>query len=106
LQDDDINSASTVQFPQRKIKYFCQKYGFSQLSILGTIARGEARLESDVGLLIDFKPGVEVGFLLLGQMQPELSVIFIRPVDLIPESGLKPVIRDDVLGEANNLYTT
>ena len=47
-----------------------------------------------------------VGFLALGQMQRELAAIFNRPVDLVPQDGLKPVIRESVLSEAQELYAS
>jgi uncharacterized protein len=40
----------------------------------------------------------------LGRVQRELGQLFQRPVDLIPRSGLKPLIRSDVLQSARVLY--
>ncbi len=76
------------------------------MALFGSMVRGEARPDSDVDVLVAFNPGVMVGFLTLGQMQRELAAIFNRPVDLVPQDGLKPVIRDSVLGEAQELYAT
>jgi len=76
------------------------------LALFGSVVRGEARPDSDVDILVAFKPGVQVGFLTLGQMQRELAVIFNRPVDLVPQDGLKPVIRDSVLCKAQELYAS
>jgi len=75
-----------------------------RLALFGSVARGEARPESDVDLLVTFLPGTQVGFLILGQMKRELTEIFHRPVDLVPQNGLNPVIRESVLAEARELY--
>lgn len=40
----------------------------------------------------------------LGKMKRELSLIFWRPVDLVPQEGLKPAIRDEVLAIAQEIY--
>lgn len=40
----------------------------------------------------------------LGKMKRELSLIFRRPVDLIPQEGLNPAIRDEVLASAQEIY--
>jgi predicted nucleotidyltransferase len=37
-------------------------------------------------------------------MQRELSALFGRSVDLVPRAGLKPVIAESVLKEAEPLY--
>ena len=93
-----------LRFSRKEIEHFCQRYQVRRLALFGSMARGEARPDSDVDLLVVFKPGVRVGFLTLGQMQRELTGIFNRPVDLVPQDGLKPVIRDSVLGEARELF--
>jgi predicted nucleotidyltransferase len=95
-----------VLFPRKQINQFCQRYQVRRLALFGSMVSGEARPDSDVDLLVVFKPGVRVGFLRLGQMQRELAGIFNRPVDLVPQDGLKPVIRDSILGEAQELYAT
>jgi predicted nucleotidyltransferase len=92
------------RIPQKKLRAFCQRYQVRRLAMFGSAARGEARPESDVDLLVAFEPGAQIGFLALGRMRRELSEIFHRPVDLVPQDGLKPVIREQVLAEARELY--
>ncbi|OGN74114.1 MAG: nucleotidyltransferase [Chloroflexi bacterium GWB2_49_20] len=93
-----------LRVPHKQIDQFCQRYQVRRLALFGSMTRGQVRPDSDVDVLVLFKPGVRVGFLTLGQMQRELAVIFKRPVDLVPQDGLKPVIRDSVLEEARELY--
>lgn len=50
---------------------------------------GEARDDSDVDLLVEFKQDAPIGFLSLLSMQRELSGLFHRRVDLVPKAGLK-----------------
>jgi uncharacterized protein len=93
-----------IHIPRKKIDLFCQRYQVRRLALFGSTVRGERRSDSDVDVLVAFKPGVQVGFLTLGVMQRELTTIFNRRVDLVPQDGLKPVIRDSILGEARELY--
>ena len=94
----------TIRIPRKQLKAFCQRYPVRRLALFGSAARGEMRPDSDVDLLVSFQPGAQVGFLTLGQMKRELAEIFHRPVDLVPQEGLKPVIRESVLAEARELY--
>lgn len=94
----------TIHIPRQRLKTFCQRYQVRRLALFGSVARGEARIDSDVDLLVTFLPGAQIGFLTLGQMKRELAEMFHRPVDLVPQNGLKPVIRESVLAEARDLY--
>jgi predicted nucleotidyltransferase len=74
------------------------KHGVTIIRVFGSFARGEAREDSDLDLLIEsgpkrtpFFPG---GF--LADLEDELG----RRVDVVEENGLHRVIRDRVLKEA------
>jgi hypothetical protein len=53
---------------------------------------------------VEFESGARVGFLALARASRELSAIVGRRVDLVPQGGLKPLIRDEVLAEAEVLF--
>jgi len=55
------------------------------------------------GILVEFEPGARVGFLTLAELQIELSTLCGRSVDLVPKSGLKPTIRDEVIAQSRVL---
>ena len=93
-----------LQIPQDEINNLCQRYQVRRLALFGSAARGDTRPDSDIDFLVTFKSGSEIGFLALGKMQRELSEMFHRPVDLVPQEGLKPVIRESVLAEAREIY--
>lgn len=40
----------------------------------------------------------------MSRMQRELTALLQRPVDLVPRDGLKPLIRDAVLSDAEVVY--
>jgi len=75
--------------------------GVRSLDLFGSVARGDARPESDVDLLVEFK---EVpGFGGYVRLRNRLEQILGRRVDLVMVSGLHPRLRDRVLREARHV---
>ena len=95
---------SKIRIPKKKIRDFCQRYDVQRLALFGSVLGGDFRPDSDIDVLVVFDPSARVTFLTLGRMKRELSVIFQRPVDLVPQDGLKPAIRDIVLSSAQEVY--
>jgi len=93
-----------ITIPRQQLVEFCQRYPIRRLALFGSVLREDFRPESDVDVLVVFQPDAKVGFLLLGRMKRELSALFQRPVDLVPEGGLKAAIRADVLKSAEEIY--
>lgn len=93
-----------IKISSEKLETFCQRYQVRRLSLFGSVLRDDFRAASDVDVLVQFEPGARVSFMTLGKMQRELAAIFQRPVDLIPEDGLKPIIRAEVLSSAQEVY--
>jgi predicted nucleotidyltransferase len=87
-----------------RLAELCQKYGIAELSVFGSVARGEARPDSDVDLLYVRIPGNDLGMSYFA-LQDDLEQLFGRPVDLVPKEGLHRVIRNQVLADAQVLYT-
>jgi uncharacterized protein len=81
----------------------CRKYGIAELSVFGSVARGDAQPGSDVDLLYVRVPGNDLGMSYFA-LQEDLEKLFGRPVDLVAKEGLHRVIRDQVLSDAQVLY--
>jgi predicted nucleotidyltransferase len=93
-----------IKIPERKIRDFFQKYQVQRLALFGSVLHDNFRPDSDVDVLVVFEPSALITFLTLGQMKRELSEIFQRPVDLVPQEGLKPAIGETVLSSEQELY--
>lgn len=81
----------------------CERYGVAELAVFGSVARGEARPDSDLDLLYVLAPGRHLGFS-INRLEDELSELFGRPVDLVSKAALHRAMRDEVLAEARELY--
>ncbi len=87
---------------QQEINRICQESGISYLAIFGSEARGEAREDSDVDLLVEFKdaPGL-IGFIGIKQ---QFEKILDRKVDLVTKGGLSKYIAPYVVKDIRQIY--
>lgn len=75
-----------------------QDRGYSKLAIFGSVARRQAKQDSDIDLLVQAPPATSsFAFLRFKQL---VEQILARPIDLVPYGGLKPGIDDDIRREA------
>jgi len=86
------------------IRRICRKYGVRSLSIFGSEARGEARENSDIDMLVSFS--ARVSFLTLVALERELTETLGRQVDLQTEAALSPYLRDRILQERQIIYAS
>ncbi len=83
---------------RRAIAEIAARHGADSLRVFGSFARGEARPESDIDLLVRMDGGRS----LFDQaaMLVELRDLLGREVDVVTEDGLRESIRERVLREA------
>lgn len=93
-----------IKVSLKTLEQFCKRYSVRRLALFGSVLRDDFGPESDIDILVVFKPGARVSFMTLGRMQRELSTIFDRKVDLVPQEGLKPVIREAVIASSQEVY--
>jgi predicted nucleotidyltransferase len=87
-----------------KLAELCRRYGVRELSVFGSVARGQTRPDSDIDLLVDFLPHAQTGLLDYAGLMLDLEDLLGRKVDLVSRNGLKPLIRASVIEEARRLY--
>ncbi len=93
-----------VKVPKKELADLCRRYQVQKLALFGSALGEHFRPDSDVDVLVSFLPNARVGFITFSRMQRELSELFQRPVDLVPMDGLKPVIREIVLSNIEEIY--
>lgn len=94
----------SIDLSQEFLIAYCREHHIRKLALFGSVTRDDFREDSDIDVLVTFETEARIGFLALAKMQRELSELLARPVDLVPETGLKPIIRDEVLNSAEVLY--
>lgn len=93
-----------IPIPHEEIAAFCRRHHIRRLALFGSVLRDDFTDESDVDVLVEFDPDHIPGFAFF-DMQDELSVMFGRTVDLNTAGFLSPYFRDEVLSEAEDVYT-
>jgi uncharacterized protein len=100
----DLNPTSISEIPAKEIAAVCRRYFVRELAVFGSVARGDAKPDSDIDLLVDFEPGAPIGFLALSALAEDLSELMHRPVDVVPKRGLKAIIRNQVIAESEVIF--
>lgn len=90
---------------EQEVRAVCERHGVASLAVFGSAARGELRDDSDVDLLVDFKPEAPPGLDDFFGMREELEAIFGRPVDLATREILRnPYRRRTILRDLRVIY--
>jgi len=96
--DQVLDTAQLVRAKREEIQRIAAKHGARNVRVFGSVARGDARPESDVDFLIEAGPVTSSWFpagLIL-----DLEELLGRHVEVVTEQGLDPLLRDRVLREA------
>ena len=94
----------TIDIDAAQLAAGCRRFQGERLAVFGSAARGEMRPDSDVDLLVEFRPEAEIGFIEYAGLMLALSELLGRKVDLVSRPALKPLLRDAILSEALPLY--
>jgi predicted nucleotidyltransferase len=92
---------SLLMSRREQIIQMARKHGAYDVRIFGSVARGEARSDSDIDFLVKLESGRSL--LELARLLRELQALLGRKVDIVTEAGLRPRIRPQVLREARPL---
>lgn len=80
------------------LRQLAEERGFTDLAVFGSVARHEARPDSDIDFLVRQPQGTSIAG--MRTLQELFEVVLGRPVDVITYGGLRPDIDDDIMREA------
>jgi uncharacterized protein len=93
-----MDTRSLLQTRRIDILNLAARHGARNVRVFGSVARGEARPDSDVDILVDMEPGRSLFD--LGGFLYELQTLLGVEVDVVTEKGLRPRIRSQVIHDA------
>jgi predicted nucleotidyltransferase len=84
--------------PVSEVLRVAHLHGARTVRVFGSRARGDARDDSDLDLLISLEPGRSL--LDIVAIKQDLEDLLGYPVDVVTEGGLSPYLRERILAEA------
>ncbi len=98
-----VLTAAGENVDEARLAQICEQYGIAELSVFGSVARGEAQPNSDMDVLYTLRPDRRLGWE-IEQLADDLAELFGRRVDLVSLRALHRKLREHVLAEARPLY--
>ena len=94
----DPTVGDTIREKREALLRIAARHGATRVRLIGSVARGEARSDSDVDLLVTWSEGTS----LLDQaaLMLELEKLLGRKVDIASDGWVKPAIRESVYRDA------
>lgn len=93
-----MSNEELIKLRRQEILAIAHHYGARNVRVFGSVARGEARPDSDIDFLVELEPGRSLFD--LGGMLYELQELLGVQVDVVTRNGLRPRFREQVLAEA------
>ena len=78
--------------------------GVTYLALFGSIARGDARDDSDVDIVVEIEPGRKFSVIDHASLRVLLCDIFQRETDVVVGHALRPGFRDAVARESIRVF--
>ena len=90
-----------IQIRSDQVAEFCARHRIRRLALFGSVLRPDFRPESDVDVLVEFEPGVAVGFFGMARLEREISPLLGgRRIDLRTPEDLSRYFRKSVVDQS------
>ncbi len=94
-----------IDIAENKLAELCRKWKVTELSLFGSILRDDFGPDSDIDVLVVFRPDAPWSLWDLMDMREELQNLFERKVDLVEKDALRnPYRRREILSNYKVLY--
>ena len=95
---DDV--LETLRNHERELRLL----GVSHAAVFGSVARGEARPDSDVDVLVELDEGRPMGIFEYARIRIYIASLLAGAADVVNRRTLKPLLRDGILRDAVNAF--
>jgi hypothetical protein len=91
-----------LPFDVNKLVELCRQNDVRQLSVFGSVARGEADEQSDIDLVVSFSK--RISLLRMVALERQFSEALGKKVDLLTEAAISPDLRERIKRDLQVLY--
>ena len=99
-----------IQLPMDQIEAFCKKWNVQEFSLFGSVLTDNFRPDSDIDVMVEFKPKARRSLFDMVSMNDELKTIFGRDVDLMTRQAIEQsrnyIRRKSILTSMEVVYVT
>ena len=81
-----------------------RRLGVSHAAVFGSVARGEARADSDIDVLADLDPDRALGIFEYARVKLYIGEILKGAGDVVNRRTLKPLLRDSIIRDAVDAF--
>lgn len=90
----------TLRAHERELR----QLGVSHAAVFGSVARGEARTDSDIDVLVELAQDWPLGIFEYARLKIYVNEIFNGAGDVVNRRTLKPLLRDSILRDAVHAF--
>lgn len=95
----------SLRLPSRRtLQRLAGRYGLRRLGLFGSAVRSDFRPDSDVDVLVEYRPEARPGLFSMVELQRALERLFDRDVDLMTEPSLRAWVRSNARRELVTLH--
>lgn len=81
-----------------------RKLGVAHAAVFGSVARGEARKESDIDVLVELDESRPIGVFEYARLRLYIGQLFDGAGDVVNRRTLKPLLRGNILRDAIDAF--
>lgn len=98
------SSLDTVLETLRNHESELRQFGVSHASVFGSVARGKAKPDSDIDVLVELDQNRPMGIFEYARLKLYVNEILDGAADVVNRGTLKPLLRDNILNDAINVF--
>ena len=99
-----------IKLPQSQLAEFCERWMIAELAFFGSVLRDDFDSNSDLDILVKFKPAANWSLFEHSKMELELSQLLERPIDLFSKRAVEQshnwIRRQEILNTAEVVYVS